>query len=380
MTRKELDELRDKRFAITRGHEQDFEECFSRKDRSALVLEIENDWASIKLLKHDRDVWKLRRDDVRHHLDLREIELEEARSTIARQAHLKGPGSMETEIKELKAEVHDARADKDLWKKKTASLFKELEVREADITRINQVGKAALDGMRAERNLLKGVLVKDDKDHALSEAYKDKIDSLVKEVVEVKEQLKICDEVDEETQQMIEGADKLIVKNGDLENKIFHLKAEIVELKKTPKDDNPLDDCTDAAHPAWLRGSDYSLEMMVMQVGLWLDGQKMTGAYSHEGLETLKRRIEKIGNENRELKDAVLAATKYMYKEFNQNGVMRANVVLSCFTAISAYVKQLVETIPKDITFQSDRAEEDKPEPPADKLIKEGGEVRRDAK
>jgi len=35
--------------------------------------------------------------------------------------------------------------------------------------------------------------------------------------------------------------------------------------------DNPFWDCTDAAHPAWWRGEEYSIKMMIVLVNEWLD-------------------------------------------------------------------------------------------------------------
>lgn len=57
------------------------------------------------------------------------------------------------------------------------------------------------------------------------------IKELEAENASLKAKLAICDEVDNETQTMIEAADKLIVKNGDLEQEVANLKAKLAEVE-----------------------------------------------------------------------------------------------------------------------------------------------------
>ena len=60
------------------------------------------------------------------------------------------------------------------------------------------------------------------------------------------------------------------------------------------KVDNPFWDCTDGAHPAWWRGEEYSIKMMIKKVNEWLDEpiDKLTaGSYGYPDLQGLKERI-----------------------------------------------------------------------------------------
>lgn len=180
MTRKELDILRDKRFALTRGHEPGFAECFSGDDRLSLVAEIEKGWEKIKEANKEKVALKTANDDAynkhralveaKNHAGIRannltdekeklQKQVEELESTIARQSHEKGPFGMEDQIaelkkeaalvakdlarivqtseaamkrlkedmKDLKADVYDANKSRDAWKKKSTYSMEETD-------------------------------------------------------------------------------------------------------------------------------------------------------------------------------------------------------------------------------------------------------------
>ncbi len=66
--------------------------------------------------------------------------------------------------------------------------------------------------------------------------------------------------------------------------------------------DNPIWDCTDAAHPAWWRGNKQGVEGMVKRVNEWLDKplDEMMKGTSHPLIQTLKERIYQLRKQSKE--------------------------------------------------------------------------------
>lgn len=61
-------------------------------------------------------------------------------------------------------------------------------------------------------------------------------------------------------------------------------------------EDNPFWDCTDAAHPAWWRGEEYSAKAMVRLINRWLDksSEEMMIGTNYAEIQALKERIHDL--------------------------------------------------------------------------------------
>ena len=86
-----------------------------------------------------------------------------------------------------------------------------------------------LEAVKKERDQLNKIraTLNSDGEYLLRERQK-----LEAENAELKAKLDICDEVDDETQAMIESADKLIVKNSELKQEVANLKARVEKVEK----------------------------------------------------------------------------------------------------------------------------------------------------
>ena len=58
-----------------------------------------------------------------------------------------------------------------------------------------------------------------------------------------------------------------------------------------PMEDDPEWDCTDFAHPAWWRGSDYTVAELASQVNEILDGKDDMSGYCQEPWQSARKRI-----------------------------------------------------------------------------------------
>lgn len=64
------------------------------------------------------------------------------------------------------------------------------------------------------------------------------------------------------------------------------------EVYLSHKNDDPELDATDYAHPAWWRGEEHAVEMLVHRMEKILDGKDSeAGIMGHAGLEKVRRRI-----------------------------------------------------------------------------------------
>jgi hypothetical protein len=80
-------------------------------------------------------------------------------------------------------------------------------------------------------------------------------------------------------------------------------------------DDNPINDATDAAHPAWWRAHDYTTEVFCREVNAILDGKPETGGISTEPWQSLKVRLHQSRTTSALLEKA-MKAIKFAHECF----------------------------------------------------------------
>lgn len=78
------------------------------------------------------------------------------------------------------------------------------------------------------------------------------------------------------------------------------LYGEMVAAKLAHQKDDPEMDASDFAHPAWWRGEDYTFKLVSFHINKILDGDPV-GGVSNEPWQSLRLRLAKLRDENREL-------------------------------------------------------------------------------
>lgn len=77
--------------------------------------------------------------------------------------------------------------------------------------------------------------------------------------------------------------------------------------------DNPEWDCTDFAHPAWWRGHDYTMDIVIKKITEILDGEdEVEGDYSNANdWHKLRSRVRDLVKENAKFKDDAFLGLMY---------------------------------------------------------------------
>jgi hypothetical protein len=92
--------------------------------------------------------------------------------------------------------------------------------------------------------------------------------------------------------------------------------------------DNPEYDATDFAHPAWFRGSDYSIKMMCRLIHEWIDNPKdRLGLYSAHEINDAKSRVMKLS------------------EAYNFSSIMVTILALLCIVSVPYTVMSLLGVI-----------------------------------
>lgn len=81
-----------------------------------------------------------------------------------------------------------------------------------------------------------------------------------------------------------------------------------------PREDDPEWDATDFAHPAWWRGSDYTVDQLASQVNEILDGKDDMSGYCQEPWQTSRKRIFELKSELEKAKRLIETNTANWWK------------------------------------------------------------------